>query len=92
MIKITDKYYLDSDSRNYILREKTIVTNEESKAFGEERYTDCGFYASLESAIKGLVTISTREYIAKKSLNSIEELLKEIKDLRKFIEDLNLSL
>ena len=91
MIKITEKYYLDADSKNYILKERGVIASEDSKNFGEEKYTDLGFYASLESAVKGLVTISTREYISKKSMNSVEELIKEIRDLKTFIESLDLK-
>lgn len=92
MIKITDDYYLDADSRNYILRKRTVNQDETSKNFGEEKYSDEGYYVSIESAVKGLITLLTREYISKKTLNTIEELKNEIIKTREFIESLNLKL
>ena len=92
MIKITNDYYLDADSRNYILKKKTVVQDENSKNFGEEKYSDEGFYASIESAVKGLLTLLTRNYISKKTVNSIEELKNEIIKTREFLESLNLQL
>ena len=43
MIKITDKYYLDSDSCNYILIEKSIVQKEDSKNYGNETFKNIEF-------------------------------------------------
>ena len=34
MIKITDDFYIDADSKNYILRERTIIQDKESKKQG----------------------------------------------------------
>ena len=35
MLKINEKYYLDTDACNYILLERSIVKDEKSKNYGK---------------------------------------------------------
>lgn len=91
MLKVTDRFYIDANSNCYVLKEKTIVNDKDSKNYGEEAYKDLGHYVSLESLLKGIVKTVTREYIAKNNV-TINDLMKEIKRQEKFIERLNLKI
>ena len=87
MIKITDDFYIDADSKNYILRERTIIQDKESKNYGKELFKDEGYYTSLEHLLKGFLKVQTREWIQNNSGN-IKDLLKEIKNQNDFIQSL----
>ena len=90
MIKITDDFYIDADSKNYILRERTIIQDKESKNYGKELFKDEGYYTSLEHLLKGFLKVQTREWIQNNSGN-IKDLLKEIKNQNDFIQSLNIE-
>lgn len=56
MIKITEKYYVDTDKYNYILLEKHIVTkseaeNSKNKNVGDIEYKTLGYYNNLEQLL-----------------------------------------
>lgn len=91
MIKVTDRFYIDANSNCYMLKEKVIVQDENSKNYKQEIYKDLGYYVSLESLLKGIVKTSTKEYIAKNDV-SINELIKEIKRQEEYIESLSLKI
>ena len=38
MVKITDRFYIEADSRCYILKEKTTVKNEESENYRKRNF------------------------------------------------------
>ena len=92
MIKINDKIYLDADSQCYMIKVKLAEDTEENRAKKIQLYDNYGYYVSLESAIKGLITMFTREYLAKKDKNTLNELLEEVKRIRKHVEDLDLNI
>lgn len=77
MLKITNRYYLDTDSCNYILMEKTIVQKEDSKNYGKEVFKNIAYYGSVESLYKGIIEKEIKENI--ELLNNIEKII-EIKD------------
>lgn len=91
MIKITDRFYIDANSNCYVLKEKTIVQDENSKNYGQEVLKDLGYYTSLESCLKGFLKTTTREYIAKQEINSIQDLIKEINRVEEYLKSLNLK-
>lgn len=88
MLKITEKYYIDANTNCYTLKEKAIVQEQESKNYGKEIFKDLGYYTSIESCLKGILKVSTRELIASNDVD-IKELLKFLKDTSKFLEELN---
>ena len=90
MVKITDKFYIDADNHCYILKEKTIVQDQNSKNYGKELYKDLGYYTSLENLLKGISKDVTRRYINKNDVG-IKELTEEIKRQEKYIESLDLK-
>ena len=85
MIKINDKYFINADSKSYILQEKTTVKDKESKNYGQEVYINLGYYVTLNSCINGIIKNETRNYISKDNIKSLEDLQKYIKKLEKDI-------
>lgn len=73
MIKITDKYYLDTDSCNYILIEKSIVQKEDSKNYGKETFKNIAYYGTIENLYNGLIEKEIKENV--ELLNNIEKVI-----------------
>ena len=91
MIKVTDRFYIDANTNCYVLKEKTIVQDENSKNYGQEIFKDLGYYTNLESCLQGILKTTTREYIAKQEENSIYDLIKEIKRVEEYLKGLKLE-
>ena len=91
MIKINDRYYIDADSKNYILKERTTVQDKESANFGKEFYKDLGYYTTIESVLNGLLKVGTREFIGTETEYTIKNLKEYIKSYKEYIESLNLK-
>ena len=93
MIKITEKYFIDSDSKNYILKEKGIVKDEKSKNFGKESFKDLGYFRKLENLFNYIYEINIKEYIGKNNTKTVEQLLNKIKRVEKEInKQFNMSI
>lgn len=91
MIKVTDRFYIDANTNCYVLKEKVIVQDKNSKNYGQEIFKDTGYYTSLESCLKGILKTSTREFIAREEENSIKDLIKEIKRAEEYLKSLKLE-
>ena len=91
MIKVTDRFYIDANKNCYVLKEKTIVQDENSKNYKQEIFKDAGYYTSLESLLRGILKTTTREFIAREEENSIYDLIKEIKRAEEYLKSLNLK-
>ena len=85
MIKINDKYYIDADSKNYTLKEKTTVKSKDG--IESEGFKELGYYTTLESLFNGLLKTELRAFISENDNARIEALLKKLKELDKFIKD-----
>ena len=77
MLKINEKYYIDSDSCNYILLEKSVVQDEKSKNYGKEVYKNIAYYGNVNSLYNGLIEKEIKENI--ELLNNIEKII-ELKE------------
>lgn len=77
MLKINEKYYIDSDSCNYILLEKSVVQDEKSKNYGKEVYKNVAYYGNINSLYNGLIEKEIKENI--ELLNNIEKII-ELKE------------
>ena len=77
MIKITDRYYLDSDSLQYILVERSVVQKEGSKNYGTEKFSNIGYYSTLESLKQSILEKEIKENL--ELLNNIDKVI-EIKN------------
>ena len=91
MIKIDDRFYINATTNCYSLQEKTTVKDENSKNFGQDFFKDLGYYTTIEDCLNGFLKVKTREYISKETINTIQDLKKEIKKLQKFLHELNLD-
>lgn len=83
MLKINEKYYLDSDSVQYILMEKSTVKKEDSKNYGKEAFKTVGYYGTLESLKVALLEKEIKDNL--ELLNNIDRVI-EIKNELKKVE------
>ena len=74
MKKLSDKYYLDSDSCNLVLLEKMIVEKGANK--GKDYYKTIGYYGNLKSLYKSII-----EKEIKIDLDNIEKIVKLIDEI-----------
>ncbi len=77
MLKINEKYYIDSDSCNYILLEKSVIQDKKSKNYGKEVYKNVAYYGNVKSLYNGLIEKEIKENI--ELLNNIEKII-ELKE------------
>ena len=63
MININDKFKIDADENQFILKEVGTVQDKESRNYGEETQTTLGYYGTLEQSILGLEKILQRRSI-----------------------------
>jgi hypothetical protein len=79
MIKINDKFVVDSDESQFVLKELSTIQDEKSKNFGRETQMVLGYYSTLEQSLSGLEKILSRRAIKIKDYTlkeAIEELRK----------------
>jgi len=88
MIQITDKYFIDADPRCYILKEKSVVKDENAKTYGEERFKELGYYVTLEQCVHGILKTELRKFIGSEQINSINDLKNKIDEVDKSIANL----
>lgn len=92
MVKVTDRFYINANTNNYVLQEKTTVQDEKSEKFGQEIFKDLGYYSSLDDCLKGMLKTLTREFINQEEENTVKDLLIQIKLQNEFIKNLNLNI
>ena len=82
MIKINDKFVVDSDESQYALKELSTIQDEKCKNFGQETQMVLGYYSTLEQSLCGLEKILSRRAIKIKdyTLKEAIELLRKIHD------------
>ena len=66
MLKINDKFAINSDDNQFVLLELGTVQDEKSKNYGEYKETTLGYYPTLEGACMGLEKILQRRAIKSK--------------------------
>ena len=91
MIKITDRFYINATTNCYSLQEKTTIQDEKSKNYGKEIFKDIGYYTTIEDCLRGVLKVKTREYISKDTINTLQDLKKEIKKTEDFLHKLDLN-
>lgn len=85
MLKINEKYYLDSDSLQYILIEKSVVQKEDSENYGKETFKNVGYYGTLELLKQSLLEKEIKDNI--ELLNSIDKVIELKNELKKVESD-----
>jgi hypothetical protein len=91
MVKVTERFYIDADSKCYMLKEKTTIKDAESQNYGKEIYKDLGYHTTIESCLNGILKATTREFISKEETKSIKDLQEEIKSQNEFLKSLKLD-
>lgn len=87
MLILKNNYVIESDGKSYTLRRKTDRLDKE----GNEVVLTCGYYADLETSIKGYVArllldeVNNRDMDVKELTDYLKELKKEIKAVREEI-------
>ena len=84
MIKINDKFVVDSDESQFVLKEISKVQDENSKNYGKETYAVLGYYSTLEQSLCGLEKILSRRAIRIKDCN-LKEAISEIRAIHEDI-------
>lgn len=91
MVKVTDRFYINATTNQYVLQEKTKVQDENSKNYGNEIFKDLGYYSSLEDCLRGVLKTTTREYISADREDNLKELIKQIEKANEYLQSLNLK-
>ena len=84
MIKINDKFVVDSDESQFVLKELSTIQDEKSKNFGQETQMVLGYYSTLEQSLCGLEKILSRRAIKIKDY-TLKEAIEELKKIHKEI-------
>lgn len=87
MIKFRDKFIIDADENNIIIRELGTVQDKTSKNFGEETVVTLGYYGTLEGALLGLEKILIRRSIRDKQ-HTLKSIVEEIRALHNELKSL----
>lgn len=96
IIKLSEDYGISADDLNIILMKRNVNKDEKSKNFGNEYYTNIGYYTTIEGLLKGMmnkqILLSVQESTSLESLQSDLErgidklyssLAEVVKELRK---------
>lgn len=92
MIKITDKYYINATSNCYILQEKKINQDENSKEYGKEKFENLKYYTQIEDCIRGILKLEIRKFISKTEENTLKELMEYVRKQDDFLKSLKLEI
>ncbi|NRF91488.1 hypothetical protein HQN89_10700 [Paenibacillus frigoriresistens] len=76
--KVTGKMFIESDSMQYTI----TVYNGKVSDKGVEAYTNKGYYATLEQAVKQIM----RMKISESTATTLSELIQDIKRIERWIE------
>lgn len=82
MIDINDKFKIDADENQFILKEIGTVQDKDSKNYGEETQTTLGYFSTVEQALLSLEKILLRRSVKIKNftLKSIVDEIRTIHD------------
>ena len=86
MIELFDGYAIGADSRQFILKKKTNSVDKNGKPI----YRQLNYHKTVESAIRALQLILTREQAAKHTL-TLEEAYNKFQALTERMENLKLK-
>lgn len=84
MIKINEKFVIDADENQFVLKELGTVQDEKSKNFGEETQTVLGYFSIIENALTYLEkvllrrAIKIKDYTLKEAVNELQNIHKNI--------------
>ena len=87
MIEITDRFYISADTNCYKVLEKTQVQDEKSENYGKDVFENVGYFVTIEQCINGILKAMSREYVAKETKNTMQDLKDEIRKQNEIIRN-----
>ena len=85
MVKVDENYSITADNHCFILKQKYVIQDENSKNFGNVFHRDVGYYTSFAELIKGIRKLYLRDYLKKETEHTLDELLAECKRIDEFV-------
>jgi hypothetical protein len=76
MINIDDRFYIDTDPLNYIL--KVRRTKQKGKNEGQEAIIELGYYNTLDNALEGYIELKEKEAVSEGML-TVQEAIEAIR-------------
>lgn len=76
MINIDDRFYIDTDPLNYIL--KVRRTLQKGKNIGREAIIELGYYNTLDNALEGYIELKEKEAVSEGML-TVQEAIEAIR-------------
>lgn len=87
MLKISEKYYIDADGKNMVLKEKKISLKGINK--GKYVFRDIGFYNNIRNLLIRLLYKKEYDLISSKDFENTKEALVEFRKLQKeFLDEI----
>ncbi len=85
MIKVSDKYYIDSDPHCFTLVELVERTSKEGEKYiAKEPY---GYYGTLDGCFRGIMKKEVRQFVSEEDIKTIKQLEQFILDLEKELRE-----
>lgn len=90
MIKLSGKYYMDADDRQFILKRIVSYNKKDSDEIAQREEVK-GYFTSIESLIGYLVNQILRDKIQENSLSDLNQCMDELKNISQQINKLSLQ-
>lgn len=89
MIRLDEDYYIRADDKNYMLcKQREIKTGDNA---GKLLTDILSYHQTMESLIKYYMTLLVRKEIQKDRMNSVNSLIKKMREIEQKIEALNID-
>ena len=88
MIKIDDEYIINATENCYTLEKISTVQDCESQNYGKETKSIQGYYTSMQNALKGYLKCKMRKFVGQEKTNSINDFIKYLDKIEKFLKDM----
>lgn len=87
MILINENLRIKSDANNWIVEENNPIKDKESKNYGLDNWTACGYFGRVSSAIEKAYDIKLKELPDMGIVEFIREAKKIKSELKKVLEE-----
>jgi len=87
MIEINEKYFIEADNYNIILRERYFVKDKKSKNFGVPLERDIGYYGTVPDALCALFERKCKELIQEKEFANYKDIIKDMRSIKQELEN-----
>ena len=80
MLKINNKFRVDADEQQFMLKEFSKIQDKESKNYGKETCNVIGYFATIEGALSYLEKLLLRRAVSKRNYN-LKTIVAEIRKI-----------